>query len=321
MKRILLSLITTLVCSFASGQSIKKLDYCNCIDQVEQASPVLEGKFERVCDGKRIETGLFVNGKKEGEWSSYNKKGALLRKINYSQGQLNGKCDLYFANGNPKLTAFFDKGEKVGQWTYFTAKGKVFMAGEYESGKPVNTWTIHDKKGKAPAIQYDFKEAKYLINQPVALHQDNDIVHDDNSGQYYILRYPSRANVKGSSPLGGFHLSSDLFVELVEIPFDYWDTYTSYKYKATFHTSVEGKTSVRLESIANHLGNNVPIYPFIIKTNDDRKLKDVKHSDLSRKLLEFKILEALNFLPPWIILDQQETEIYIPYVINQIVGY
>lgn len=42
------------------------------------------------------------------------------------------------------------------------------------------------------------------MNQPVAFHKDNEINRNDNTGEYYILRYPDRKEANGTSPLGGF---------------------------------------------------------------------------------------------------------------------
>ena len=271
--------------------------------------------------GKLLKQGFFKNGKKDGEWITYNKKGAMIRKINYLDGQLNGKCEVFSSNGTPKLYASFNLGEKSGKWTYFTSNGKIFITGEFESGKPINTWTINDKRGKAPVIQYDYNAKKYLMNQPLGLYKDNDIIQNDNTKEYYILRYPDRPIGYGTLPIGGLTLSSDLFVELMEVPLDYWDTYTNYKYKATFNTSIEHKTSISVETIPNHMADEVPTFPFIIKTNDDFKLKRVNQTELSKQLLDFKIEETLNLLPPWVYADKHETEVYVPYVINQIVEY
>jgi len=295
MKNLYLALITILTFSLCSGQSIEKLSYCNCVDKIDQLTPMLDGKFERVCNSKVIETGIFKSGKKDGEWVSYNKKGVVLKKVNYLNGQLSGTSQIFFTNGTPRLNANFNLGEKVGKWTYYTSKGKILIDGEFESGKPINSWTVYDKKGKAPLIQYDFNSAKYLINQTVELHKDNDIVQNDNTGEYYILRYPKRPISSGTLPFGGLYLSSDLFVELMEVPLDYWDTYINYKYTAKFFTNADNKTTIALEQINNHTGDNVPLFPFIIRTNDDNKLKKVNHSDLSKQLLSFKILETLNF--------------------------
>jgi hypothetical protein len=50
-------------------------------------------------------------------------------------------------------------------------------------------------------------------------------------------------------------------------------------------------------------------------------LKGVNQTELSKQLLDFKIEETLNLLPPWVFGDKRETEVYVPYVINQIIGY
>ena len=59
MKKLILGLIWTFTFTVSFGQSSFKLEYCNCIDKIDQITPLLDGKYERVCDGKTIETGVF----------------------------------------------------------------------------------------------------------------------------------------------------------------------------------------------------------------------------------------------------------------------
>lgn len=94
---IAISLITTT----ASAQTTEILDYCNCVDNVGQINPAPDGKFERTCKGKVIETGLFKNGSKDGEWITYDQKGIIIRKISYTNGKLNGKSELFLIMGAP----------------------------------------------------------------------------------------------------------------------------------------------------------------------------------------------------------------------------
>jgi hypothetical protein len=321
MGKILLIILSILCFTFSFGQQTEKLAYCNCTDQVDQLTPALEGKFERSCNGKIIETGYFKGGKKNGEWITYNKKGLMIRKMNYLDGKLDGKCEIFFTDGTPKLTANFKKGLKVDKWTYFTSKGKVFISGEFEDGTAKGIWTINDKKGRAPAIQYDFSTSKYLMNGSFFFHRDGDIIQNDNTEEYYILRYPRRAIGNGSAPIGGMYFAGDLFVELMEVPLDYWDTYANYKYTAKFATTPQHKTTFSLETIEDRADEYTPIFPFIIKTNRDAKLKNINHSKLSKQLLDFKIEETLNLLPPWRYKSNEKTEVYIPYVINDILGF
>ena len=108
MKKTILILTSILITCTLFGQETYKLDYCNCVDNIEQTNPVLSGKYERQCNGKLIEKGEFLKGVKVGEWISYNKSGKLIARINYKNGLLNGKTELFYANGKPKLVAEFE---------------------------------------------------------------------------------------------------------------------------------------------------------------------------------------------------------------------
>lgn len=312
-------MVTALAVHSAFAQQTATLDYCNCRDKVDQAAPALNGVFERTCNSVLIEKGAFANGVKHREWVTYSKKGTLIRKMAYDNGVLHGKVALYYAGGQPKMTGEFEKGNKVGRWIYYTEKGRVLAEGSYEVNKPVGTWTINDKKGKTAVVQYDFAAGKYLVNAPAQFHKDGDIMQNENTGEWYILKYPRRAANAATAPLGGHLFAGDLFVELVEVPLDYWDTYIDYKYKAAFKVAPDNSSTFSLTTLAKHLPDEAPIYPFLIITNPDKKIKRVEHSALSVKLLEFKIREALNFMPPWIHNGSSDVEVYIPYVVNKII--
>ena len=314
-------LFTILSINFSISQKVENLGYCNCSDKIENNEPNLEGNFERKCNSQVIETGSFKNGEKNGQWVTYSKKGTLIRKVNYTEGKLNGKVELFYLNSKPKLSANFVNGKKDGKWTYFTNKGNVFIEGEFSMDKPINIWTIKDDKGKKILIQYDYTNLKYLINKSANFHSDNAILKNENSEEYYILKYPNRVQKEGTQPIGGYYFASDVFVELVEVPLDYWDTYMNYKYKATFKIDKDNSNSVSIVKINEHMSDSTPIYPFIISTNPDSKIKKIEHSALSIKLLDSKIFEALSFMPPWIYSDSDEVEVYVPYVINKILKY
>ncbi|MFC2138797.1 toxin-antitoxin system YwqK family antitoxin [Bacteroidota bacterium] len=319
MKKIVLTFIIPLIVNISFGQQIENLEYCNCQDRIGQINPSLNGLFVRSCNDELIEKGEFINGLKNGEWITYSKNGTLIRRINYENGLLHGKVELFYVNGNPKLTAEFKNGNKISRWTYYTDKGKILMEGNYILNKPTGNWTIYNKKGKKIVLQYDYKTNKYLINNTAQLHKDGDIIQNENTEEWYILKYPQRNNTTSTHPLGGFLFASDIFVETVEVPLDYWDTYINYKYKATFNISTDNSSIFDVMTINNHMSDSKPIFPFLIITNPDSKIKRIEHSDLSIKLLEYKITEALNLLPPWIYKESTKEEVYIPYVINKII--
>jgi len=265
-----------------------------------------------------IEKGEFINGEKVGEWITYNKTGKLTGKINYKNGLPDGKAELFYLNGKRKLIASFEDGKKEGTWEYFTEKGKLFMSGLYKSGKPSGIWTINDYKGKKNVVVFDYSTNKYILNNPYGFHKDNSIVQNINTEEWYILRIPTRAINEKSAPLGGFIFAGDLFIEMVEVPLDYWDTYVQYDYKAQFTIGEDNSTTFKLTDSDGKNSEDKPGFPFLIITNPESKIKKIEHSKLSKDLLNYKIKEALNFMPPWVYNGSKEVEVNIPYVINKI---
>lgn len=317
MRKLILGLITVLTVSISFGQQTENLEYCNCQDKIDQITPDLNGQFERKCNGVLIEKGVFLNGLKNGEWITYSRKGKLIRKITYDNGLLHGKVELFYLNGKPKLTGQFEKGNKISKWTHYTKKGKVLYEGSYDSNKPINTWTINDKKGKKPVVQYDYSSKTHLINKPTPYHNDGDIIQNENTEEWYIFISPDLKYSSKSKPLGGYRFANFMFVELVEVPENFWDTYLYQKYKVNYKITPENELSFDSKLFTGDLPDNHLELTFLIKTNPTAKIKRIEHSDLQIKLLDYKIKEALNLMPPWIFNEQSDIEVYIHYAINK----
>jgi hypothetical protein len=100
----LLLLVLALSKQILSQQSFD-LPHCKCVDEIQRSTPILDGKYTRTCRGKLIESGAFSNGEKDGEWTTYNPKGKIIRKLKYQKGKIDGPVDLFYADGTPKLTA------------------------------------------------------------------------------------------------------------------------------------------------------------------------------------------------------------------------
>lgn len=291
MNKTFLSFILISFANFSFGQQIEKLDYCNCIEKIANNSPVYDGKYERVCNEKTTDVGSFKNDLPDGEWISYNYKGGLISKLHYSEGKLNGLVEFFFVNGKIQLTGNFVNGKKNGVWKYYNNKGNIIIEGEYEMDKPINLWTIKDKKGKKIITQYDYTNSKYILN---------DV--DEKS--------------KGSTILGGIALSYDLFIENAGVPLDFWDTYADLKYLAKFKIEENSSSTFILDEINEKTANSTITFSSNIQTNPESKLHKIDHSKLSKKLLYYKISEALSFLPPWVYNGEKEATIYIPYKVN-----
>lgn len=291
MRKTLLTIIKILLTNFSFSQQIEKLDYCNCIDKIENSSLVYDGKYERVCNEKTTDIGNFKNGLPDGEWISYNFKGGLVNKINYSEGKLNGLFELYFINGKVQFSGNFINGKRNGLWKYYNDKGTVVIDGEYEMDEPINIWTIKDKKGKKITTQYDYTNSKYIINEV-------------------------EEQLKGSTLLGGLLMSYDLFVDNIEVPRDFWDTYADLKYLGKFKIEENSSSTFVLDELFEKPAKSTIKFGSTIQTDPESKLHKIDHSKLSKKLLYYKIYEALSVLPPWIYKGEKETTIYIPYKVN-----
>ncbi|MDX6189215.1 hypothetical protein SGQ83_07645 [Flavobacterium sp. Fl-318] len=291
MNKTLLTLVVISFTSFSFSQQIEKLDYCNCIDKIENNSPTYDGKYERICNEKTNTIGAFKNDFPDGEWISYNYKGGLISKINYSEGKLNGLLELYFMNGKVKFTGNFINGKKNGVWKYYNEKGIPVIDGEYEMDKPINIWTVKDKKGKKIVTQYNYANSEYILNEV-------------------------EEKLKGSTLLGGVFLSYDLFIENAEVPIDFWDTYADLKYLAKYRIEENSSSTFILNEENEKSSKTTLKFSTTVQTNPESKLHKIEHNKLSKKLLYYTILEALSVLPPWIYKGEKEATIYIPYKVN-----
>jgi len=160
MKKNLFPIFLALISFALYGQKGESINYCDCIDFAEEVDGLLNGTYKRTCDDTIVETGSFVNGKKDGLWKSFSAKGNLIKEVNYLNGKLDGKIIQYYLNGKTKLSGEFLQSKRVGTWTYFTDKNKTILEGKFDSNVPIGIWTAFDKKGKKTVFQYDYSKQK-----------------------------------------------------------------------------------------------------------------------------------------------------------------
>ena len=302
MNRLIFVLLTVLTINVTFGQHIENLDYCNCEDKIAQVSPVLNGLFERHCNGLLIEEGEFVNGLKNGVWITNSRKSMLTRKLNYHNGLLHGKVELFYINGKPKLTGQFENGSKIGKWTYYTDKGKVLAEGFYNSNIPIDIWSIYDISGEKPIIQYNFNSKTYILNSPIIFHK--------NYIEAPEFEYPSKSVL-----FGGYAFIHYIFIGLVEIPEPIQGTFINQGYKVSYTNT--GNNNVTIDSLLftkNILENSLQLH-FGLSFHPSSWQKWINHSELQIKLLELRIKEALSLMPPWIFNEQSDIELFVRYCI------
>jgi len=77
-------------------------------------------------DGAITERLQFVKGKQEGESIYLSPKGKVLKKLYYKDGLLNGPAEYYDAYGNRTMKGFYKDGMKSGAWTYYKGSKVLF---------------------------------------------------------------------------------------------------------------------------------------------------------------------------------------------------
>jgi hypothetical protein len=136
-----------------------------------------------------------------------------------------------------------------------------------------------------------------------------------------VLHFPNRNISTKVEPVGGFLLAGDLFLDYLNIPYMFVNTYTHYEFVAKLEIR-DGKIQVKEVSERNkgeHFNPTKPSFPFIVQTNSPSKLTRTDHSQMSIKLLKNRIKDIVAISGPWRINGYSGTiEIQIPFVVNDL---
>jgi len=232
---------------------------------------LLNGTYKSTCDDTTVETGSFINGKKDGLWKNFSAKGKLIKEVNYSNGKLDGKIIQYYLNGNTKLSGEFLQSKRVG--------------------------TSFDKKGKKAVFQYDYSNQKTLLTKNLPAHKDGDLKQSEYTEEWYILRSPEKEYKSKTQPLGGYAFANYILTNIIDVPIDIWDTFLYGKYSINNKISNTSEVVFDMNVKTNNDANKID-YVFLIVTNPPEKIKKVEYSSLQLELLDMKIHEALNCMPP-----------------------
>lgn len=290
--------------------------HCKCEDEFEQIEPTLNGAYKRTCKGVILEQGSFINGNKDGNWKSWSKTGKLIKDINYINGVLSGKYELYYFSGKKKFIGTFSNGLKEGVWTFYNEKEKVIKTGLYEGGVPKGIWKVYDFKGKKEVVVYNYDDNSFIKNEENIEYLEKEaIIQNDNSEEWYIRHRYKNPTKSEITPIEGYKLSNDFYTILIEIPYNIWDTYIQNDFTTNVSFKNNEISQIQIDSI-DAIGEDYPIYTFLISTNDKDKLTEVDHSKITRKLLEYQILENLWLMGPWVGTAENQ-KIRTAYVINK----
>lgn len=313
--KINLTVLLLAIYSFVYGQEIK-FNHCNCTETLTGET------YKVVSNGVDVESGQFEKGKRTGSWLSKNSKGTIIRNANYEDGKLHGSYKLFHFDGRPKLEADFQNGSPSGQWTYYNAKGKVIKQGSFSNGKPSGTWRIMDKKGKKPFAEYNFDSKLETISPNGNQYfKKGGMIRDDQSGEWMVLYLPRRDIKVKTQPLGGYLLSSDLFVDYFNLPTILMNTYAHFEFNTTvkLDNGVAAIVSVELLEDKQKFDITSHSLPFMVETNSPGKLSKIQHSDAAINFLKDQLAEYVLISAPWITTDEhEEIVIRTPIVINEV---
>jgi antitoxin component YwqK of YwqJK toxin-antitoxin module len=81
--------------------------------------------------GKLMETGSFVNGKKDQKWTRYTENGSISAVAFYSLGKKTGTWLVFDDKNNKRFEMNYDNGEKIGVWTSWDENGMVADTKDY----------------------------------------------------------------------------------------------------------------------------------------------------------------------------------------------
>ena len=91
---------------------------------IEEHPPVQQGDYIKKYPSGIVQMhGFYINGKRNGQWTSF------------------------FENSNVQSEGFFKDGLRDGKATVYYANGKVYYEGYYKNGKEVGKWVFYDDKG------------------------------------------------------------------------------------------------------------------------------------------------------------------------------
>ena len=320
-KALIIMMITIFSYHISLSQTETNYQHCNCkevINYSENNSLIKNGEYLLTCQNSLAEKGVYRNGKKDGLWTIHNKKGILVSEIEYSEGRLNGKYDLYFYDGEVKLKAQFVNNKQKGEWKYLNKKGKVIKQGKYKDGKPVGIWKVFDKKGKKVIAEYDFDKNEELITSNPKI-KKSILPRDDESGGYIIIYFPNRKNLTNNTPIEGSIVSNNFFINLLNVPFVLMDTETQFEFRIKAKITdgiliidnIEYLNSIKYD-------NSRVSFPYIAVTESKKNVNKIKHTDILIEKMKDRIYETLMILGPWKSKSNEGFEIHIPFVLNDI---
>ena len=314
-SKLVLLLVFILSMAQASAQTGETLPHCNCTE-IRTADA-----YKVTSNNVFVEEGRFVEGKRDGIWISRDVKGNVLRKVNYKEGDLDNTYELFYQNGKHKVNGIFRDGRPDGEWNYYNKSGNLIKHGSYNNGIATGVWTIFDKKGKKPIAEYDFSNNKEILS-PNGKHyfSNGGLLQDGQSGEWMLIYLPLTETKVDEQPLGGYALANDLFVSNFNLPTLLMNTKNTIEYAAKVKFDKGAIQDISIETLDSTSSFDISshYFSFMVSTNKESKLHDVKPSKETLEFLKHQLKEYIWLAGPWVNAQNTEINIQIPLVINNL---
>jgi hypothetical protein len=99
---------------------------------IEKNPPVQSGDYiVKYPNGIVKMRGYYINGKRNGQWTSFFENGNVQSEGFFKDGLRDGKALVYYESGKVYYQGYYKDGKEVGKWTFYDQEGKVIQEKNY----------------------------------------------------------------------------------------------------------------------------------------------------------------------------------------------
>ena len=93
------------------------------------------------------EKGINNNGRKQGVWLTFTRRGDLSIRATYALGLLTGKYTSYYNNGQMQWEGIYNRNQKDGKWTNYASSGEKRLVQFWDDNRLINGIDCRDDPG------------------------------------------------------------------------------------------------------------------------------------------------------------------------------
>lgn len=112
--------------------------------------------------GEQASSGIYVMGKKEGEWKTFAKSGALMEVVTYKNDTLHGRWAQMDEKGRVIMEQFRKNGVLDSLYTLSLEEGVITTQGNYVNGKKDGVWKYACKNDTC-IFSITYEEGKIVL--------------------------------------------------------------------------------------------------------------------------------------------------------------